>query len=197
MNDTSDTSSQGEIDNLPTNISSQLSILNNTFQIATNNVRGLSEPAKQRQLMNYIQENKIDIMGVSETKLNTRTAEFMYKHHDSYLSWWNCEDSNQAGSGVGLIINKNIAQYIQSVRGHKGRVIYADLFMKGRIKLRIIQLYINANMTQKVETLELYSYISKLIQQGIRDNFYPIVMGDFNANLIKLNEIINRGGSIP
>ena len=120
-----------DIDNLPANISQQMHIIGNTFFLATNNIRGLCEPTKQTQLINFIESNNIDIMGISETKLTSRTAEFILKNYDDYLSWWNCDDSNQAGSGVGLIMKKHIAQYVQSVKGFKGQLIYTDLFMKG------------------------------------------------------------------
>src|SRR5437764_15258310 len=96
-----------DIDNLPANISQQLHIIGNTFFLATNNIRGLCEPTKQTQLINFIESNNIDIMGISESKLTSRTADFIFKNHDDYLSWWNCDDSNQAGSGVSLIM-KNI-----------------------------------------------------------------------------------------
>ena len=63
-------------------------------------------------------------MGISETKFTSHTAEFILKNHDDYLSWWNCDDSNQAGSGVSLIMKKHIAQYVQSVKAFKGQLIY-------------------------------------------------------------------------
>src|ERR1044071_3442133 len=118
--------SEKDIDNLPEQISVQLSSINNTFSIATNNVKGLCETAKQQQFMTFIENNHIDIMGVSETKLHSRTAEFIYKNNDSYLSWWNCNNNNQFGSGVELIVKKNLTQFIQAVRGSDGRYIYAD-----------------------------------------------------------------------
>src|ERR1044071_162410 len=105
-----DYDSEEDIDNLPEHISVQLSSINNTFSIATNNVRGLCETTKQQQLMTFIETNHIDIMGVSETKLHSRTAEFIYKHNDSYLSWWNCNNDNQFGSGVGLISIRHRSQ---------------------------------------------------------------------------------------
>src|SRR5687767_13486318 len=151
--------SEEDIDNLPEHISIQLSSINNTFSIATNNVRGLCETAKQKQFMTFIENNHIDIMGVLETKLNSRAAEFMYKNHDSYLSWWSCDNGNQFGFSVELIIKKNIAQFIQAIQGKDSRYIYADLYMTGRIKIRIIQVYIHANLEKKNKILQLHRTI--------------------------------------
>ena len=94
MNDTNLDYIEEDIDNLPTNILRQMHIIGNTFFLATNNIRGLCEPTKQTQLINFIELNNIDIMGISESKLTSRTAEFILKNHDDYLSWWNCDNSN-------------------------------------------------------------------------------------------------------
>ena len=59
--------------------------------------------------MNFIELNNIDIMGISESKFTSRTAKFILKNHNDYLSWWNCDNLNQAGSGVSLIMKKHIA----------------------------------------------------------------------------------------
>src|SRR5947209_2372924 len=109
-----------DINNLLANILQQMHIIENTFLLATNNIRGFCELTKQTQLINFIESNNIDIMSISETKLTSRTAEFILKNHDDYLSWWNCDNLNQASFGVGLIIKKHIAQYVQSVKGFKG-----------------------------------------------------------------------------
>ena len=86
MNDTNLDYIEEDIDNLPTNISQQMHIIGNTFFLAKNNIRGLCEPTKQTQLINFIESNNIDIMGISESKLTSRTAEFIFKNHDDYLS---------------------------------------------------------------------------------------------------------------
>src|SRR5687768_14232522 len=69
--------------------------------------------------------------------------------------------------------------------------------MKGKIKLRIIQLYINACNQQKKDILDLYTYIRSTIDKGLQLGFFPIVMGDFNADLIKFNELHSHGRIIP
>jgi exonuclease III/ribonuclease HI len=189
--------SEEDIDNLPEQISIQLSSINNTFTIATNNVRGLCETVKQQQFMTFIETNNIDVMGVSETKLNSRAAEFIYKNNESYLSWWNCDNSNQFGSGVGLIIKKNIAQYVQAVQGHNGRYIYADLYMKGRTKIRIIQVYIHANLEKKTEIIQLHRTLTSLIEDTVRKGFQLVIMGDFNADLNKFLQIQNQLRTMP
>jgi exonuclease III/ribonuclease HI len=175
----------------------QFNILGNTFSVAMNNVSGLNDTVKQSQVMTLLETYNIDIMGVAETKLKTRTAEFIFKNHPNYLSWFECDDIHPDGSGIGLIIKKDIAQYVQVVKGHKGRVIYADLFMRGKYKLRIIMTYVYANEGQKKETLALYDYLYDIIRQAKRSSSDVIFLGDLNTNSIKLDELVSQGRSIP
>src|ERR1700728_2511256 len=88
------------------------SFIDNSFSIATNNVCGLCETVKQNLLMNFILEHKFDIVGLCETKLKKRTAELLYKNDTTFMSWWSCDDANQASTGVGLLVKKQYAQYI-------------------------------------------------------------------------------------
>ena len=118
--------------------SEQLNISGSTFSIATNNVCGLSSPTKQQQILNLIEYKNYDIFGLSETKLKSVTSKHLFKHQDCYKSWWNCNDDSPASSGVGLIIKKDIVTFVQFVHGYKGREIYANLYLKGHFKLRIM-----------------------------------------------------------
>ena len=65
----------------------QSNIKDSYFNIATNNVSGISEPVKQEQIINLILEKSIDVFGLSETKLKTRIAELLYRDDLSYTSW--------------------------------------------------------------------------------------------------------------
>src|SRR5256885_15526218 len=107
--------------------SEQLNISGST---STNNVCGLSSPTKQQQILNLIEYKNYDIFGLSETKLKSVISKHLFKHQDCYR-WWNCNDDSPASSGVGLIIKKYIATFVQSVYGYKGCVIYANLYLKG------------------------------------------------------------------
>src|SRR5581483_174188 len=57
----------------------QLTHLNNFMNITTHNVQGLSTTLKQQQLNTFLLTNKIDIMGISETKLSAKNAKFLLK----------------------------------------------------------------------------------------------------------------------
>jgi exonuclease III len=147
------------------------SSMNNSpiFKIATNNVRGLNETIKQLQIINYMKIQSINIMGLSETRLTSNTADLLYRNEKSYRAWWNC-DSDQERSrnftGVGLLLDSTYAKYVQKVQGYKGHVIHAHLFLRALYKLCIIQVYIHANDTDKQDKLDVYNYIKKVVNEA-------------------------------
>ena len=56
----------------------------NMIKIATNNVCGLNDQTKQANIMTYIETQKIDIMGLSETKMFSNAADSLYRNESSY-----------------------------------------------------------------------------------------------------------------
>jgi len=100
------------------------------------------------------------------------------------------------GSGFGLIIAKEYSKYVQKSYGYKGRVIYVDLFMKGRIKLRIIQVYLHTSLSgNRKEIEDVHSYIFKLLDDARQHHFETILMGDFNRSLEEFNYEYRRKGT--
>src|SRR6266511_879683 len=165
----------------------QIKEIMNTFNIATNNVSGLNEPVKQQQIMNYINEFKIDFFGLSETKLTTKTAELLWKCDPTYTSWWNCNVDSPWSAGVGLVVNNTYAKYVQEVNGYKGRVIYMKMYMQGRFKLMIIQVYIHTNDQDKKYKSDVYRIRDDLLKTAKKDQFKLIMIGDCNADPTKLD----------
>jgi exonuclease III len=137
-----------------------------------------------------MQDNKFDILGISESKLTTKASSCLFQGNSEYQSWWNCLDSNPTSAGVGLIFHHSIARYVQLICGYKGHIIFANLFLRGNVKLRIIQVYIQAPLTDKAARLEVDNYIITTITSALQQSFQVIIMGDFNADPNKLAHII-------
>ena len=56
-------------------------------------------------------------------------------------------------------MHNSTAKYVQLVKGYKGRVIFANIYLRGNIKLRIIQVYIQAHTLDKESRLDIDQYI--------------------------------------
>ncbi|RIA79753.1 hypothetical protein C1645_839989, partial [Glomus cerebriforme] len=62
------------------------------------------------------------------------------------------------------------------------------MFMKGRVKLRIIQIYFHANTSNnRTEIEDVQNYVINLLNQASLSNYKVILMGDFNLNFEKFS----------
>jgi endonuclease/exonuclease/phosphatase family metal-dependent hydrolase len=169
------------------------------LRILTQNIQGLSNRTKQEQLLNTLTLQKIDIMGLSETKLTQQVSKLIYKKNNTHVAFFDNSTStgSHMGSGVGLLIAKEYAQYISKIERFKGRIIYVDLYLKGRTKLRIIQIYLHANVTgNQKEIKELYNYIENVLDDAEKHNFMIILMGDFNLDYEQYSKEYRRRGAV-
>ena len=168
------------------------------LRIVTQNVRGLNDRTKQQQVIDFLDLNDIDIFGLSETKISNSSAKIAFKNfNNKYHSYFNNDTSSTSGSGVGIIVSNDYAKYIHKVEAYKGRVLFIDLIMKGRIKIRIFQLYLPATSTGMREyTTDLYKYITDKITDALSQRSRIIVMGDFNINYEQYIRKYNQNGFI-
>src|ERR1044071_3071328 len=166
----------------PSNFNNQL------LHIASQNIRGLSDPIKQQHVLNMVNMRKIDIMGFSETNLSHNLAPHVFNNLSNYRAIFHSHKTHPHGSGVGLLIHHDYARFIHKVSYFKGRVISVDFLMKGKSKLRIIQLY--TPVTSSPANIVLRNLVDKhvlnLLDQGNRTHFQIVLMGDFNVNALKL-----------
>jgi len=173
---------------IPESAPHSLTHIKNFLNIATHNVQGLSSTIKQQQFNAFISNSNYDIIGVSETKLSQKNAQYLLKNvnNTEYTSWWD-SSGKQQGSGVGLLISKSLATHVRKCKSYKGRIIYVDLFFKGKSRLRIIQFYNHADANHKEDNIELYKMLYEYITEANNMKFYIIIMGDFNIKHCELD----------
>jgi exonuclease III len=165
------------------------------FKIVTHNVQGLNNVTKQKQIIDFMDSNNIGILGLSKTKLNTQCSKQLYKMNEYYDAFFSSIPTPNS-KGVGLIISKTYSRFIQRVKGHDGRVIYVDMYLKGRIKLRVIQVYLHANLAgNKEELLSLHKYVVDLIHKSQNEHYRIVLMGDFNVDPKHYLHALNTTGS--
>ena len=98
------------------------------INIATHNVRSFLQIHKQQALINHYNFDKLDIIGIQETnfKSNNDVLSFNNSTASQYISFFNFEDTQISGTGVGLLINKRLADHIYKHNGKYGRIIFVD-----------------------------------------------------------------------
>jgi exonuclease III len=120
---------------------------NNTLvKIAAININGLNETIKQQSVQCLIEEEKITVMGLSDTKFkeNIWLKTMNSKTHKAY---W-VTTKNQAG-GVGLVIERGWAKHINQTIKWEDRIIALEFSFKERRKIGIMQIYLPPQMGKK------------------------------------------------
>ena len=100
-------------------------------------------------------------MGISETNMirsdeqdnnNLITIRNNFEHYKVF----DAPDQFSRGSGVSLLIKNELTPFIQKYKSYKGHILYINFFFKGKNKLRIIQIYIPANTTNKEGRIDIW-----------------------------------------
>jgi exonuclease III len=174
------------------------------LSVASWNVRGLTNATTATNVFNSIFRNNLSIVGLSETKLkpaaalnNSRLIAMLAQQANThYQSWWNCDVKCPHGAGVGLILHYRLAKHVHKVTGKDGRYIYADLYFKGSIKLRIINIYLPMYDNGRAYHISLQNDILHLVSKSEDEGFKVIILGDFNLDPDKYDAKVCKG-SIP
>src|SRR6266487_3203744 len=137
-------------------------------------------------------------MGICDTRLNQKNANFACQSDKNYRTHWTPKLPNSTSGGLGIIIHEQYNRFVQKTTRWSDRILALDLFISGRNKLRIINVYIppknsisyNKSLRQQTinETLRLVKEVS---------NSHCIVMGDFNMDLDDFTFMANQGHRIP
>ena len=86
-----------------------------TISIGTHNVRGINQTTDQDNLIVEMQERDIKILGISETKLTIDKAQFAFKDHPNYKFYSSSSLMHTNGSGVGLLIEKDLSKHVGKI----------------------------------------------------------------------------------
>ena len=130
----------------------------------------------------------IDIIGLTETKINEKQSKITLNNKKNYKSWWTGLNDNSYTGGVGIAVKTGLDKHVTNVIKRLGRLISIDLYFKGKRITRVINIYINANKKDKAERENLIDELIILIKEAQNRNFNIIVMGDMNADIEKYDK---------
>ncbi|GES99352.1 hypothetical protein GLOIN_2v1777499 [Rhizophagus clarus] len=138
-------------------------------------------------------EHNIDFYGFSETNITKRQAEIWQKQL-GFHGYFSYSQQGGKGQGVGIIVHADYNIFVhKAVADKNGRLIYLDLYFSQNKKLRLIQVYVNANKKERSQIENLYEEIEKTVDDVIKNHMEIIIMGDFNINYQKyLSAFVNN-----
>jgi ribonuclease HI/endonuclease/exonuclease/phosphatase family metal-dependent hydrolase len=149
------------------------------ISVATHNVRGINNELDQHNIIIEMQNRDINILGLSETKLNINNQNFAFRKSSKYKCFSSAKTENKLsyGSGVAIIMEKELAKHVSRITKIDGHVLALHMFFK-KCKICIIQVYLPSN---KNSSNNYQRAIRRVITEEIKNKTKIILMGDFNA----------------
>ena len=150
------------------------------MKVYTYNVRTLSEDHKLESLVEELENISWDIVGLSEVRREQeKLVELQGSHHLFYYRG----KENGKSSGVGFLINREIAGNIVKCDSVSDRVAWIVIRLSKRYTLKIIQIYAPTSQSSDEEIESFYDDISQVMDQ--EKTKYTLLIGDFNAKVGK------------
>ncbi|CAB4389288.1 unnamed protein product [Rhizophagus irregularis] len=164
----------------------------NIKKLAVYNVQGLGKKDKYSLLVDALKENKLDILGLCETKLKSEAAKFRFIGLDNYISYSACNE-NSSKEGVTLLIKKSLAYHVTNIERIEGVAIKVDLVFKNKVKnFRCILIYRPMEKLENVvKVQEIQDKLTKWNDCDY-DKWDLVVMGDLNEHY-KVEEFLDKG----
>ena len=163
--------------------------LSPTLTISTHNVRGVNKLTKQNNILEEMKEKKIDILGISETKLPQAVTKHVFKDNPKYKCFASSNEDKHIGGEVAIILTKELEKHIEHITKVDGHIIALHMLFK-KSKVYIIQVYLPNN---KSESTKYQRIVKNIVNEELKEKTKIIVMGDFNA---ASNPRIDRPGPI-
>ena len=151
---------------------------NHILNIGTWNVRTLNQLGKFENLIQEAKANKLDVLGISESRL----IDTGMNNSDDTYTFYN-SGGHQHIHGVGLLIKKTIVKSLLGIVCVSKRNILAKI--KGApFNMSILQTYAPTADHTDEEIEEYYEEVSRTIKT-VKSDEILIVMGDMNAKVGK------------
>src|SRR5579862_7751218 len=80
------------------------------FRLMAQNIQGLSSPIKQKQILDMMNINNIQVLGLSETKLSKRQSQLIYSKNDLYKAFFVNDSESVMASGVVIILSREYSR---------------------------------------------------------------------------------------
>ena len=148
-----------------------------TLKIGSWNVRTMYQVGKTKQVVNEMENYKLDILGISELRW---TGFGKMKTSDNKIILYSgSEDKHE--SGVALILNQNANKSLIDWEPVNERIIKARFFSK-YIKLSVIQVYAPTNDADEENKHLFYEILQKTLDKVPKHDM-TVIIGDFNAKV--------------
>lgn len=149
------------------------------LNIATYNIRTMSEDHHLKSLLNEVGNVKWSIIGLSEIR---RVGENTIKLTEGHLLYYQGQQDKRQ-HGVGFLVNRSVAENVIEFHSISERIASVTIQLTKRYCMKIIQAYAPTADKPQEEIEDFFEKLGQELQR--RKTQYTIVMGDFNAKVGK------------
>lgn len=149
------------------------------WKIATWNVRGLA--GKEQELVQEFEEEKLDMMGITETKKKGQGEVEMGEGH--LLIYSGVDEGTRAKGGVGCIICREHKKFIKSWEAITERILKVEMSLRQNTTLIIV--YGPNEDARVAEKDEFWEKMNETVENA-KDRI--VIIGDLNGRVGKKDE---------
>ena len=152
------------------------------MSIGFHNINGLkANRGKLENIIDYMEEKNIDIMGIGETNISEKEGRYTTRGNNNYGSFWVSADENKKkGSGIGIILKRTWEKHVAQVNRYNPYLLELTLRFK-RLCIIVVAVYVAPENTEIQESIRKYLKEKREKRKGRHLRY--IIMGDFNTNL--------------
>ncbi|KAG9307264.1 hypothetical protein G9A89_017092 [Geosiphon pyriformis] len=149
------------------------------LKIATCNIHGLNNPAKQNNVICWHKDMNNLVSIFTESKLKGKIRPWLTGKFDSVQAFTSGLNSGFSGASVLIIMNSSLAKHVCKVSEVPSRLLSIKLLFKNKLSVSILGLYAGALL---VVCFFQTGEINSLIAKAVNKSFFVILGGDFNKN---------------
>ncbi|KAG9290833.1 hypothetical protein G9A89_010982 [Geosiphon pyriformis] len=151
-----------------------ISMTSYIWKIATCNVRGMNNPAKQEDIICWHKEMNNMISIVTKTKLKDRICPWIMNKFVGVQVFTFGLSSGHMDSGVAIIINNFLAWHVCKMLDIPGWFLSIKLLFKNKLSVSILGLYAGSSLAA--------DDINSLIARAVNESSFIILGGNFNED---------------
>ncbi|KAG9295351.1 hypothetical protein G9A89_013380 [Geosiphon pyriformis] len=143
------------------------------------NIRGITNLAKQEDIVCWHKDSENMISIVTETKLRSNIRLWIMNKFDGLWVFTSGLDVGFYGAGITIIMNNSLAQHVSKVDEVPGCLISVHLLFKNKLSVMILDLYVGVFIsTWFGQAVNINFMVSKVVNSS----FFVVLSGDFNEN---------------
>ncbi|KAG9307151.1 hypothetical protein G9A89_016979 [Geosiphon pyriformis] len=149
------------------------------WKIATCNIRGMNNPAKQKDIVHWHKDMGNLISIITETKLWSKVCPWIANRLNGIQVFTSGVNSGNLGSGVTIIMDTSLTCHVCKIFEVLGWLFSVRLLFKNKLSVSILGLYADASLS--VQFFQA-GKINSMIAKAVNEFFFVVLGGNFNED---------------